>query len=104
MRQQTSTIIIANDLNTGRSVYLTAEHQWSEILTHAAHAMDVDESDRLLAVAVLSESRAEVIAPYQITTDSSGNPTVRRERIRARGPSIQYLRSTDTKAANHVSV
>ncbi len=80
-------IIIANDLRTGRSVYLTQDLQWSENASDAEVVASADAANVLDAA--LNDERANlVIDPYLVAVESNLLATDIRERIRVSGPTI----------------
>lgn len=84
-------VIIANSLADGFVVFLTATHEWSRDIGAAALADTDEQANALLDVANAAASANEVVDPYLITVDTSGNkprPVEIREWIRATGPTI----------------
>ncbi len=82
----TDRVISANRLGDGIVVYLTADGGWSERIARA-RLIDGGEAG---AAALDGLSGAAVVDPYLI--DISGGdrrPILKRERIRARGPTVR---------------
>jgi len=81
--EPTHSIVIANDLQTGRSVFLTRESRWSESLDEA----ELIEAGP--AQAALDDEKSNlVIDPYLVSVGSDRQVRVTRERIRTTGPTI----------------
>lgn len=83
-------IIIANDLRTGLTVFLTAGGDWSEQVA-AAWIVPTDHSERAMLIAAEAESRNLVTGVYLTECDDLGRPLTLRERLRIKGPSVDYL-------------
>ncbi len=85
------TVITANRLREGDVVYLTEGVGWSTHLAEAYAVQTPEEEEALLAAAELEVGKQQVVGPYAMTVEWSGDalrPIGRREIIRAqRGPS-----------------
>ena len=86
-----SKIVSANDLLSGRVVYLTAEGAWSPDIADASVAPDPAAASALLAAGERDPGR--VVGPYLVDVTPGGpdrgpEPTAIRERIRLLGPSV----------------
>ena len=86
-------IVTANELLSGRVVYLTADGTWSHDPREAAFAESAHDAEALLAEARAANARSEVelVALIAATRDAEGRPwPVRnREIIRALGPTVR---------------
>lgn len=80
-------VIIASDLRTGRSVYFTADSQWTNSVT-LAEVVAADCAEQRLQVARLGECNNLVVDPYLIGMSDAQSAVDIRERIRIEGPSI----------------
>lgn len=87
-------ILLANDLLTGLTVYLTEEGGWSESHEKAWLLTSDAVAKEAMQQAAESEKNNEVIGAYLVDATSNGHPTHVRERIRVEGPSISYLKNT----------
>ncbi len=85
--KQNQSVIIANDLRTGRSVYFTHDARWTDSFDKAQVLTDGQSEERLQA-ALLSEQNNLVIDPYLIEVSQAKSALQIRERIRVEGPSI----------------
>ena len=84
-------VIIANKLDDGFVVFLTADGNWSNDIDAAALATDESEAERLLEQGLAAERANVVIDPYLIDVrieDGQRIPTEYREYIRALGPTV----------------
>jgi hypothetical protein len=82
----------ANDLMSGRVVYLTAAGGWSEQIADAVLFENETDAARLKAVADAALEARFVVDAYPIEVAIAGGtvrPLVHRERVRAEGPSIR---------------
>jgi hypothetical protein len=87
----TQEVFIANRLNDGLVVFLTAEGGWSEWIADAALVEAAAEKDRLTAIAAAAVDACRVVDPLPIevtVTDGAVVPVRLRERIRAQGPTV----------------
>lgn len=84
------TVVTANRLADGVSVWLTASGHWSEALADAAVATTSDHVHQLLDVAHGDENTAVGAYPASVTVSGDGTPQPAnlRERIRVAGPTI----------------
>ena len=86
-------ILTANELRGGRVVYLDTERgQWQAHPDQARRAPTKEEALELYQSAVAKRPELkDVVEPYPVEIDAqSGNIKLRRERIRAQGPTIDY--------------
>jgi len=84
-------MIIANRLNDGLVVFLTAAGGWSVAIADGVVIEDAAEEERLLAAARADESNCKIVDPNLIdVTDDNGSlrPVAMREAIRAFGPTV----------------
>jgi hypothetical protein len=87
----TPEVFIANRLNDGRVVFLTAAGAWSEWIADAAVVTEAAEKARLTAVAEAAVTSCHVVDPLPIEVTIDGDeivPVKLRERIRAQGPTV----------------
>tara|TARA_Y100000052_G_C2955303_1_gene89658 strand:+ start:968 stop:1303 length:336 start_codon:yes stop_codon:yes gene_type:complete len=100
----TPKVVTAWDVETGATVYRTAEGQWSETLASAA-VLKGDEATTALEAAAKEETR--ILDPYVMEVTESGDVSGRetlRETIRAVGPTIHPEYHKDRRMpANAVS-
>lgn len=89
VKKPQQSIIIANDLRTGRSVYLTDDSQWSENASKAA-VVTGDVAESRLQLALEDEHANRVIDPYLVGVELNSTASAIRERIRVSGPTILY--------------
>ena len=84
--------ITANRLADGRVVYVAADGAWVTDFARA-HALDAGNEERWLARAAADEVAGIVIGPYAIALAEGPAPVpaTLRERIRARGPTVETL-------------
>jgi len=90
-------VVIANDLRTGLTVYLTDEHSWTDELPLAMRLYDDESATNAMSIAHLAEQENTVIGSYLIDATQAGEPTHIREQLRVKGPSIQYIRPQVTR-------
>ena len=84
-------MIIANRLQDGLVVFLTADGGWSVDIADGIVITDGAEEERLLAEAKRDEDRCRIIDPnlIDVTVDGkSPRPVAIREAIRAFGPTV----------------
>jgi sulfite reductase (NADPH) hemoprotein beta-component len=82
----------ANDLMSGRVVYLTAAGSWSERIADAAVFENEADAERLKAIAETALEARIVVDAYPIEiaiADGNVRPKIYRERVRAEGPSVR---------------
>ncbi len=99
----TQEVFIANRLNDGLVVFLTAEGAWSEKIAEAAIVSEPADKERLTALATMAVTDCQVIDPLPIevkVSDGAIVPVRLRERIRAAGPTV---RTDHGKQAEHRS-
>ena len=86
--ESTHSIVIANDLQTGRSVFYTSESGWSEVPEKAELMESESDAEARLQAALDDEKRNIVIDPYLVSVTADGQIRDIRERIRTKGPTI----------------
>jgi len=84
----THSIVIANDLQTGRSVFFTSESSWSEAVEQAELIEAGDDAETRLQAALEGEKSNLVIDPYLVSVDADRQIRDTREHIRTTGPTI----------------
>ncbi|MFG1463092.1 DUF2849 domain-containing protein [Xanthobacter sp. DSM 24535] len=84
------TVITANRLSDGVSVWLTPTHEWSQAIADAAVATTSEQALVLLTAANGDENRAvgAYAASATLGPDGTAAPANLRERIRVYGPTI----------------
>ncbi len=96
-------IVTANDLMSGRPVYLTADGTWTNDPREAALAESARDAEALLAQARAANARSEVelVALIAATRDADGQPWPARNReiIRAQGPTVRPDLGHETASA-----
>jgi len=88
----TSQIFNANDIRSGRVVYLTVDGEWSERIADAAVFDNEGEEARLKSIADAAMDARHVVEAYPIDVvveDGAIRPSRYREVVRAIGPSIR---------------
>jgi len=86
-------ILVANNLRTGLTVYLTEKNSWSEELQDAWIIRNDAEADQAKTFGAESSDANEVMDPYLVDTTQEGHPTHIREHLRTTGPSVCYQSS-----------
>lgn len=84
-------MIIANRLNDGLVVFLTADGGWSVDIGEGLVITDAADEERLLAAARADEDRCRIVEPALIDVTLEGRsprPVAIREAIRAFGPTV----------------
>ena len=84
----THSIVIANDLQTGRSVFFTRESSWSESVEQAELIAAGPDAEIRLQAALDDEKSNVVIDPYLVTVDADRQIRDIREHIRTKGPTV----------------
>ncbi|MFG1347655.1 DUF2849 domain-containing protein [Xanthobacter autotrophicus DSM 431] len=84
------TVVTANRLADGISVWLAADGSWSETIADAAVGTTSDEVLRLLDIAHADENTAvgAYSASVRLSAEGKPEPANLRERIRVAGPTI----------------
>lgn len=85
-------IFNANDILSGRVVYLTKDGDWSERIADAVTFETPEDEARLKRVAEAGfEARKVVdVLPIEVSVENGAiRPVVYRERVRALGPSVR---------------
>ena len=88
----TAQIFNANDILSGRVVYLTREGGWTERIDDAVVFETPEDEARLKQVAEAAfEARKVVdVIPIEVSIENGAiRPLVYRERVRAQGPSVR---------------
>jgi len=83
-------LVVANDLRTGLTVYLSQSEQWSDTIAQAWRLYDDETAQIAMQLARESELANQVIAPYLVDASKTGGPSHIREKIRVDGPTILY--------------
>ena len=86
-------IVTANEIMTGKVVFLTPDGAWSPDPNKAAYAESKEEAEALLGAGEASNGRAEVelVALIAAERNEAGHirPTRNRELVRATGPTVR---------------
>ena len=85
-------IFNANDILSGRVVYLTKEGGWSEQIDDAVTFETPEDEARLkqIADAAFEARRVVDVVPIEVSVANGAiRPCVYRERVRAQGPSVR---------------
>lgn len=85
-------LILANRLDDGRAVFLTADGNWSNQVADAAVAEDDVDLAGLLAVAQAAEVANIVVSVTPVAADTSGDsiaPSHIKFAMQAKGPSVR---------------
>lgn len=85
-------IFNANDLLSGRVVYLTKDGGWSERIAEAVTFETAEDEARLkqIADAAFDARRVVDVLPIEVSIENGAiRPVVYRERLRAEGPSVR---------------
>lgn len=85
-----SSLLLANNLRTGLTVYLTDSGDWSLEADEAWRLIDETAEKTAMAFAAEAERNNTVVGPYLVDALSDGSPTHIREQLRVAGPSINY--------------
>jgi sulfite reductase (NADPH) hemoprotein beta-component len=87
-------VITANVLTDGVTVYLGDGDIWTPSLAKARLLTDEAEQERQMKRAEEDVRKLVIVDPYLMDAEASADgprPVTQRERIRARGPTIQYV-------------
>jgi hypothetical protein len=90
-------VIIANDLKSGRIVYLAADGSWVRNISEAARAEHEDGLSALEAAAARGEQCNQVIGAEAIAVEEASEMVTAlslRDRIRAMGPTVKFAAIT----------
>lgn len=85
-------LILANRLDDGRAVFLTAAGEWSKQVADAAVADSDDELENLMSVAQAAEVANQVVSVTAVAADLSGKalaPAHIKFAMQSRGPSVR---------------
>jgi len=85
-------LILANRLDDGRAVFLTATGTWSNTAADAAVAENEAELDTLMTVAQAADLANFVVSVTPVAADTSGDqiaPAHIKFAMQARGPSVR---------------
>ena len=88
----TTQIFNANDILSGRVVYLTKDGGWSERIADAVTFDTPEDEARLkqVAEAAFEARRVVDVVPIDVSVENGSiRPLVYRERLRAEGPSVR---------------
>lgn len=85
-----SALLLANDLRTGLTVYLTDSGDWSLESSEAWQLPDETAEKTALAFAAEAEKNNTIVGSYLVDAATDGSPTHIREQLRVAGPSINY--------------
>ena len=88
----TTQIFNANDILSGRVVYLTNEGGWSERIADAMTFETPEDEARLKQIvdAAFEARRVVDVVPIEVSVENGSiRPLVYRERVRAQGPSVR---------------
>lgn len=88
----TTQIFNANDILSGRVVYLTKDGGWSEQIADAVTFETPEDEARLKQIAEAAFEARQVVdvVPIDVSVESGSiRPLVYRERVRAQGPSVR---------------
>ena len=83
-------LLLANNLRTGLTVYLTDAGNWSNEPSEAWRLPDEQAESTAMAMATEAEKNNKIVGPYLVDASSDGLPTHIREHLRVVGPSINY--------------
>lgn len=97
-KKSLQSVIIANDLATGRSVYLTPALSWTEDFDNA-QVLQPDQIDQRLAELAGTAAQDLVIDPYAIDLNADHSAAAIREQIRVSGPTILIPENSRATAA-----
>jgi len=84
-------IIIANDLRSGLTVFLTQSGAWSSRVADAWIAQGEAGVSSALQIAASAESDNVVTGAYLANSNDFGKPVTLRETLRVHGPSIEFM-------------
>ncbi len=85
-------LVLANRLDDGRAVFLTAAGNWSNKVADAAVAANEEELSALMAIAQSAEVANLVVSVTPVAADTAGNtvaPAHIKFAMQARGPSVR---------------
>ena len=102
----TQQIITANLLGDGRVAFLTWDGGWSEHVAESFVSTSDEESEWLLSIALRAVEAQVVVDPYLIEVsdrDGTAWPVLRREQIRATGPTVAYAPSASSDTMRRVA-
>lgn len=88
----TTQIFNANDILSGRVVYLTKDGGWSEQIADAVTFETPEDEARLKQIAEAAFEARQVVdvVPIDVSVENGSiRPLVYRERVRAQGPSVR---------------
>jgi hypothetical protein len=88
----TTQIFNANDILSGRVVYLTKDGAWSEQIADAVTFETPEDEARLKQIAEAAFEARQVVdvVPIDVSVENGSiRPLVYRERVRAQGPSVR---------------
>ncbi len=86
-------LLLANDLRSGLTVYLTESGEWTTQVSHSWRIDNDDLAQKALSIAAAAEQENLIVGAYLVDAASTGEPTHIRERLRVDGPSINFLQN-----------
>lgn len=93
LKPKPSQIVTANEIATGKAVFLTADGTWTSDVTAGRLSESAEESEALLALGQSANHRSEVelvcLIEGQRLPDGRPWPVHNREIIRALGPTVR---------------
>jgi hypothetical protein len=90
-------LVIANDLLTGRTVYLTESGEWTERVDNAWQVPDDQSAERAMKYAKSAEDENLIVGAYLVATERSGRALHIREQLRVSGPSVNFAPAVDVE-------
>lgn len=85
-------LVLANRLDDGRAVFLTAASEWSNEVSHAAVAENESDLAALMVIAEAAEVANLVVSVTPVAADTAGDsiaPAHIKFAMQARGPSVR---------------
>ncbi len=85
-------ILTANDLHTGRVIFLSPKGVWSTFISQACLSFDLKMENELAAIGHQAVNNQLVVEPFFIDVtieDGLPSPLRFRERLRINGPSVR---------------
>lgn len=92
-----SALVIANDLLSGRTVYLTESGEWTERVDNAWQVPDDQSAQRAMKYAKSAEDENLIVGAYLVATEHSGRAVHIREQLRVTGPSVDFAPAIDVE-------
>lgn len=85
-----SAMLLANDLRSGLTIYLTESGDWSYKSDEAKHLLNEAAEQAAMVIATEAEKNNTIVGPYLVDAVADGSPAHIREQMRVEGPSINY--------------